>query len=383
MPSPKTKTFQWWYVVISGFLLIINSNENAQSQDKDLPMAIEMTEFFRIGEETQMDEILFAFISDVDINSKGDIFVADAGVPAIYWLSNTGDLRGHIYGRGAGPGEFVSLDGLFVGPNDSIFVFDSELLRVSVYEPETHQFAYSVIVEGDAFHNPLELVGTTENGFLIVFTPVYSTHELEGLSLNADRFATVDLVNRQGVIIGEIARLPEKETIVTLYDGGGFSVQALPFGRKYHYRVDKNGLLYSGWDDTIDIAVTTSTGQVERIIHKNHHAIPVTKKEIDELLSKISSRERRKRIKNANIPEVKPAYQIFVVDDKGRVWIKNSTTAGAPTTNWNILDKKGVFVAESILPNNIDLWAVRGNRAYGSGTNSSGESFLIVYSINE
>ena len=134
---------------------------------------LDLTETFRIGEETGQSDVFFGNIFDMAVNSSGDIYVVDGQAASVYVLSETGELTDRIGRKGEGPGEFMRARNVVIGAGDAVFVFDNQNYRLSQFEPKTHRYVYSTFVEGDDFSHPRKLIGTTGEMFLVVFIPPY------------------------------------------------------------------------------------------------------------------------------------------------------------------------------------------------------------------
>ena len=110
------------------------------------------------------------------------------------------------------------------------------------------------------------------------------------------RFDVVNLVDRQGsVAVASVAKLPARENMVRTSsnkESSSISVMSLPFGREPFF-VFRDGLLYSGWNDAIDISIIPENGGTVRTIRMEHEAVPVTRKELESMVS--SSRTLRSR----------------------------------------------------------------------------------------
>lgn len=362
--------------IVFGLLITVGCAEKGQTSDT---AQFELTEILRIGDEAQEDTIFFSWITGLDVHADGRIIVADRET-AVYAFSDAGHLIRVIGGNGKGPGEFESIDGVSVGPGDSLFVLDSDLGRLSAFEPETHQLAYTVPVAGNSRSEPWELLGVTDAGFLIEYSSAFwAPGSGEGLGLDEERRAIVNLVNKRGAIVKDsVISLPDHEKIVNA-SGGGISVASMPFGRTYSYDVGADGLLYSGWSDAIDIAMSTANGSTQGTIRRNHEAVPVTQEDIDVYLADVSDFGKQ-MIASADLPKTMPAYETFTVDDQGRVWVKGYSTKDAPTTTWSVLSKEGAVVAEAVLPAIVTLKVIKSDRAYGR---DSDLECIIVYDIGE
>lgn len=78
-------------------------------------------------------ELTFAGISDIAVNSSGEIYIADRRLAEIRKFDKDGK---HIltFGRkGQGPGEFQSIRVLSIGHNGEVIIYDDMLGRISVF----------------------------------------------------------------------------------------------------------------------------------------------------------------------------------------------------------------------------------------------------------
>ncbi len=80
----------------------------------------------------------------------------------------------------------------------------------------------------------------------------------------------------------------------------------------------------------------------------------------------------------SDIPENKPYYQHFTVDDLGKVWVQLYTHYGETETEWLIIDQNSDVVNNFMLSSNIRLLSVGNGRAYGVRD----DIILIAYKID-
>ncbi len=240
--TDKMKNFRVAALYLLSLTISMGPSETANAQKSIV--RFELTEKLRIGHKPfSRDSLLLGSTGRMAIGRTGHIYVADASVPTVYVFSASGDFVASIGRKGEGPGEFIIPSGIFVGDKDSLFVFDFNLRRISVFAPETHRFAYSVSVHGDAKSSPYYLLGVSEKGYLMVYQSSFYTAGGAALGPDADRFATAKLVNRSGAIAKEVMTLPDNESLVITNNRGGITVAMLPYGRRYHYQLAANGLL--------------------------------------------------------------------------------------------------------------------------------------------
>ncbi len=87
----------------------------------------------------------FGQIMDATLDSRGRVFVADNSLHAVVVFDSNGKYLTTIGRQGAGPGEFSVAGRLAMDPHDSLFVWDGQLARISVFGPAL-KFARSIPV---------------------------------------------------------------------------------------------------------------------------------------------------------------------------------------------------------------------------------------------
>jgi len=87
----------------------------------------------QIGELDGPEEFLFVYISDVTVNSKGDIYVADRQLNEVRKFNKGGEYLLTLGRRGQGPGEFQSVKIVSVNTHNDLVVFDNMLGRISIF----------------------------------------------------------------------------------------------------------------------------------------------------------------------------------------------------------------------------------------------------------
>lgn len=87
----------------------------------------------QIGELDGPEESLFVYISDVAVNSKGDIYVADRRLNEVRKFNKDGEYLLSLGRRGQGPGEFQSVKIVSVNSHNELIAFDNMLERISIF----------------------------------------------------------------------------------------------------------------------------------------------------------------------------------------------------------------------------------------------------------
>ena len=328
---------------------------------------ISATEIIRIGDEAAGSAELFGQITSVAVDSKGNIFVAEMDGPPVRAFSPEGELLAVIGARGEGPGEYVRVAHLQVGHEDSVYVWDWRRGILVMFAPDTWAPSGQIQINSDDEGAPTGLVGISEHGPIVVFSLEY---DLE--NLNAGRFRKAMLVDWSGAPVQELVRLPEIELKFSISEGG-FGVREVPFGRFPEFQFGA-GSLYSGWSETIDIQITSPAGESIGRIQMAHEPVPVTRTERSEILNPEVFDE---------IYSTKPAYQTFVVDDRGQVWIKDQVRDESMEVAWHVLDADGNEVGRARFPSNISVRVIRleENKIYATTRADDESPIVVVYHV--
>ena len=304
-------------------------------------------------------------------------------------FSDEGRFVGYLGAKGKGPGEFENSRSVVVGPGDSIHVFDPELERLLVYDPQTLQYAYSrnTVESVSNVSSPAELLGVTEKGYLFEFwTPYRPPGNKLGVEPHGPRFNVINLLDRNGTMVKKsVAKLPAAERLVQTSqssDESSIAVRSLPFGRDPFF-VFKNSNVYAGWNDVIDIAVISEKGEPVRTIRIAHEASQVTRRDIESIVKDASRRVRKWVLESESIPETKPAYDALVVDDQGHIWIREYPNTDAEFAKWLIVNSNGELVGAMELPENLLLKTIKAGRAYASVYSETYGPYIVVYAITE
>ena len=342
----------------------------------------EFSEIYRIGDESRGDSILFAHheYAEIAVNSINHLFVGGHGESPVMSFSDEGHFIGYVGAQGEGPGEFKNSSSILAGPGDSVHVFDMELRRLLVFKPTTLRYAYSINISSS---RPSKLLAVTSTGYVFRYRTFYSPSSSSGgYDPDKSRFTFVNLVDRQGITQTSLAKLQAPERVVRS-SRSSITVMPLPFGRNPFFTY-KDGLLYAGWNDVIDISVISEMGEEIRTVKIAHEAIPVTQKEIDAEVKKILSRRNRRSIRRSKLlPETKPAYDALVVDDHGHIWIRKFPEPKSEYAKWLIVDSENTLLGEMELPANLLLKVIKAGRAYASINSEKYGPYITVYEVTE
>ena len=174
----------------------------------------------------------------------------------------------------------------------------------------------------------------------------------------------------EGVVtLREFAQLPQK---IPFPD-------RIPFGRSMNWDLGSDGMLFSGWNDSINIAVMSINVPEERHISLIHDRIPISNAEMEDWLSYFGP-ETRAKFNERGLHTTKPAFEELLVDDNNRVWLELSATQDSTEVEWIVLDMDSRVVGKVRLPFDARLKAIRGGRVYAIESKGGAPRLLFTSS---
>ena len=386
---PKNLPAWEWRKVLGCLILTISflpscATENTGGVEDSISYGYELTELFRLGDESTGDTILFGSIGElVAVDGSGRIFIGEQQDPIIYVLNTDGDLIKTIGREGSGPGDFQRLSSIHISSTDTLYIHDSALGYLSVYGPERLELAYSIAVSyDDSLGKSYSFVGTLDTGYLFTYG-----RPIRAGSPSRERRMHVMLVTWAREIIHPPVHSILAEDWLSDADNEGrvYAIRMpFPIGRETVLRMGPKGNLFAGWTESISIAVVSPDGIQHNTVTHSLAPVPLTRQEIKLFAEEVSDGFfdwTYDVILAADLPATKPAFETFVVDDLERIWIKTTSPSAADTARWLILDQKSQLKGEIRLPKHTNLRVIRHGRAYAI---EDGEAnFLVVYQIRE
>lgn len=326
-------------------------------------------------------ELDFSQITSMDVDSRGNIYVADWSRAHVIVLTPRGGLLRYIGRKGAGPGEFQSLRVVQILPADSLLTYDPSLGRITVFEPGTFVLKYSFSFPAATRRVPFDVQRGQNNR-------LYLARFRKGYASGAD---PASYQNRKDVIAayrkdGSLVRdsmlvFPSREFLVTRYRGQ-FSITPHPFGEEGFWAVPPTGLMYLASSGDFLVRSYDTVGMVRDSFRVAFDPPELTQSEMRRALPDWSPQtwDMFGTVLVERAPRKWPAIRGMLVDDVGRVWLR----PGGPSSGsirWEVYSRAGLSEASAIFPTDFELRVVRNSRAYGVATDSDGVPRIRVYAL--
>jgi len=300
MNSRILKTF---FIIIL-FLTFNFLSSKKQEESRYNGSVFELREDLSIGVADGPDEYMFFDISDIDQDSKGNIYVLDYMYCQIKVFNNEGKYLKTIGRKGSGPGEFRTAWKIFIDEKDYLYTTDLNLRRLTVFNQEgVYDTSYTFPKTGSTVRE--FFVDQNSNFILIDSRTVY---------IEQKRKATTE-INYYS---------KDMKLIRNIFTGEGISANRSmrrPFPCLLSYSYIKNGKFVYGVNDKYTFFIDTlDKNTVEEII-REFKPLKVNKNDKDkyfEFTRLIPDKNRiRDIINNTNFPKYKPPYEWILADDTG------------------------------------------------------------------
>ena len=358
---------------LSVWMIGCGSNENANLGDWTLNTdGLTLTEGLRVSET---DAFYFGSIAGLDVTTDGRMVVLDEeATHVLKVLRPDGTLLDTLGRRGQGPGEFQDPATVEVARGDSVYVFDQDLNRLTVFAPlPSAAVARSAVITSEKAH----VVGVRVLGDRLAaeLTPGYTRKE--GLYRpSPNTWYTIEGTAASG----DSLLSTQRQRVATSFEGQGAMIGNLPFGRTTRVTVGPEGRLYHGVTDSLRIHATSLDGTTEAVASVPAAPVPVTEAERDSTLTDFPSTLRR--LIAPGLPETKPAFTDLIVAPTGQLWVRRPTEGREPeAVSWWVLSPDTKTVHEIQLPVDVDLEVVQNGKAYGTATTERGAPAVVRYRI--
>jgi hypothetical protein len=304
----------------------------------------------------------FYQVAGAALLGDGRIAVADRGSCEIRFFDSGGSFLGATGRRGGGPGEFTGIMQMLRGPLDSLFVYDGEAQRVSVFEGDGAFVREFPLFTGAA---PGSLLGRLSGGAWLALTSDLpaKVDVRPGLSRGPVHVIRV----RTGGSVDTIGAFPGREYFFRPA-GKGASFAPPPFGRASSFAFADAGVFVST-GDAPEIREYGADGRLLRIIRTGQRLVAVTPAILDawvrervarlpQLKAPIDRRPEeviRGSIEGVPVPATLQPFGAMLTDSTGNLWVGDYQDLSVPSGGLTVFGPDGSIRARIRLPGGFRL----------------------------
>jgi hypothetical protein len=264
----------------------------------------------------------------------GRIVIVNAGSRTIEWLDAAGAHLRSTGGAGEGPGEFRGITWAGLTASDSLYVWDGQARRMSIYADQG--FVRSFGMRTPEPWGAVSIGGLLADGSVVVLaTPLPGGDGQEGV---ARPEVPAWIMSPDGEVMADLGTFSGAP--VDLRPGatpGTFIRRVIPFGPRTVIGA-AGDLIAVGDSETYELALHDSQGALQRIVRVPEGAARVSASDLEaELERRLEVAPPIEEIRDgirANfestpVPEFMPFFNELLIDPSGYVWVGRPGTGGS------------------------------------------------------
>jgi hypothetical protein len=339
-----------------------------------------------IGHEPRGPAYEFDQIAGVVRLEDGRIVVADGGSSEMRVFDSRGGVIAVAGGQGQGPGEFESIAALGRAAGDTVWVYDFALRRITFY------VANGEFV-GTASLGPeiptLGAVGRLDDGSFVMAQLWAASRTAEERTTGLRRDPVVYArFGARGELLDTIGLYPGREINLTIEDGRMVMGRPL-FGRTSSHAVDGEHI-FIGDQTTFAIGRYAADGALQRIMRLPDIDLAISADELADHetrdLAAVPANQRpgrRAYLDQVEHPVTRPAYQDFLVDDDGNLWVSEYAGVHDVPPRWTVMDRQGAWLGVVEMPARFRPYHIGASWMLGVSTDELDVESVQLYELNK
>jgi len=304
----------------------------------DSATAWHLREDLRIGAAEGEEYELFSWILSVGVDGWDRIYVLDRQALEIRVFDPDGRYVRTIGRPGAGPGEFRNAAGFDFDSQGRLWVVDFSNRRYSVFDT-AGAFVTS-------YPRPIDVSPFPWRGGIVEGAALYDVVHAGPRESRKELLVRFDSAAGYRDTV-ELPAFAREEFVFTGRTGRSTMsyVMQVPFTPLQHWQLDPRGSVWVGLSDRLAMHRISLAGDTTLIVQGVYDPVPVTAAERDSAIATFDRlREMDGNADPSRVPEHKPAFQSFLVDDQGDLWFVRSLPAGRTGTVMDVFDGDGRYL---------------------------------------
>jgi len=278
----------------------------------------------------------------------GRIVIANAGTGELRIFDAAGTFLSSSGRKGSGPGEFEEMLWIERSAADSLLVYDYRLRRISVFDSFgriVRSFGLHFIDQLGGF--PTRVAPFSDGSLLVALEQFFVGETQPGLRRDTTLYLHCDM---EGALLDTLGVFPGG-TSYSFQEGDAWVGGGVVFGHFGQAAIHDSGFYY-GSSDSYEIGYYASDGTLQRLIRLDQGNLEVTPEDIELYTRESLARardERRRQIRERMYarmpwPDVMPAYDEFITDEAGNLWVAEYRRPGDQQPRWHVFDPDGTML---------------------------------------
>lgn len=335
----------------------------------------------------------------------GSVAVANAATGEVRFYNPDGSHRTTSGRRGAGPGEFQMIVGMWRTPADSLVVLDMAIQRLSVLSPEgqySHSFSLggmggAMMPGADGSISMAIPAGMLDDGSLIGMANSFRIGDTREGTFR-DPMPLVRY-GPDGSIRDTVATVPgqEMEMMTMSFGAQSMSVPTAVSLGKQTIAVARGNHLYLAVNDSWEIEARDPDGNLSRLIRMVTPVRPlnadlIARHRVEQLelvnnqpMMSQAPQEIRdqvtERVNTAPYPTTLPFVALLLVDDDGYIWAQEVGVPGDLRQKWGVFDREGRLQAWLRMPERFRPTSIGSDWVVGIWQDEDDVEHVRVYGL--
>lgn len=310
----------------------------------------------------------------------GRIVVADDRRYELRFYDGRGEFLNATGREGEGPGEFASLDGLAPYRGDSLLVFDFGLHRISVFD---RHGAFGRSTRVDLLH--VNLIGAFSDGSLLV-----SVDSLPAPGGGEHATARYLRLGSAGDLLNALGPFTRFQVFTGSLPSGRPAVGRTPFAPYLTARTHGDRLyLGDGSDPRVDLYAPDGRRVMSVRLRLERRAltrawIQAYERERVERVQHPDQLDRVERmLEEMPYPERTAAYEMFLVDAEGNLWLRPYAEPGVETIGWQVVTAAGRWLGPVEVPAGLTVFQIGPDFLLGRREAEYGVHQVVLHSLEK
>ncbi len=307
--------------------------------------------------------------------SDGRIVILNAGTQELLFFSAEGSYQYAVGGKGRGPGEFLDPTWLGRGSADTLFVWDSRLMRLSTFNGGGQLLASQQVRGDGANAEPAVIGGRFRDGSFLMFSvPLVFVGQESGVTRFPETYRRYDPETDH---TNHLSNGLSSETVV-----GGDGVYSLPFG-KTELALAHGDFLLVADNGTSAMRYYDMNGQLRRVVEWVSEPIPVTDQEKRAFAryTAITNPEGERERATTLFANERPRFSSIQRDRLGWVWVQSFATRWEPPGGWLVFDENGFLTCAVEPPARLSVLDIGESHILGLQRDELGEETVVLFTL--
>lgn len=330
----------------SGQVVVYNPAASSWAEGEEWRLEEEV----RVGTLDGTGPAMLGSVTDLAVDAYGRMWLFEGQSQEIRVFDGAGVYVRTVGRQGEGPGEFNRVIGMDWGPDGHLWLADPSNNRLSVVDT-TGAFVASHPTIGGVTVMPWP--GGFDTGGRFYTYGVDTSAEEEDFPLVMVRHGP-DL---QPIDSVAPPAFPGEREMFELRNESNWWRTGVPFTPSLEWRLARDGTYWAGLTGEYRIFQISWEGDTLRSIRKEYTPLPVTPGDRERARENLSGFvEAGGKPDWSRIPDVKPAFREFTLDDAGNLWVQLVTAEDLERRAFDVFDPEGRYLGQVVAPFPVDFY---------------------------